>query len=142
LNTRLSTIDLVQNTDGDLAMAMFILKVLNTKNIPTATLTIVAEKGTDKDGFGWEWLGRGLNTGGKWDWLWLEDANSGITGFSIILKDKDDQIFGFVDADWEKVSNPNGYPPQPWFSQTGFNSGTVTVVILVASGQSSNWKLK
>lgn len=89
------------------------------------TLNIAANNGTKKNGFGWDMIGLGMNTGGTWEW-----QHDG-TNFSIFLTEnqKGDLFpFGHVVADWSSLSSSNGHPPEPWFSESGVNSGTLEVI--------------
>jgi hypothetical protein len=86
---------------------------------------------------GWDLIGGGFNTGGSWEWLFVVEE----PGYTIVLRDKNNDIFGFLDANWSKIPNPDGHPPRPWFSATGIKSGTITIVFTEPS-KVGNWKLR
>ena len=116
-------------------MAKFILDVLDDKNNRVATLSIYANQGTNKNGFGWEFLGKGRNTGGRWEW----EGFSGV--FIIVLNNKHGQLFGFINADWDPLPHTIGYPPEPWFSHHGIDFGKVDVLDK-PGGELFSWRLR
>lgn len=103
-------------------------------------LTIAANDGTNSAGFGWEFFGSGLNTGGKWSW------ERSKTDYMISLYEKNDDPndlgFGEVSAkEWNVTPNPNGFPLEPWFSFLGINKGQGTFYFYLEVG-SFNWSLR
>jgi hypothetical protein len=127
-----------QRHDKEHDMAKNILEVFGQdKKQPMATLSIGTYKGTNAEGFGWDWLGAGHNTGGKWFWLW-NNAH-----YSIGLRTTNDKIFGFVNADWSTVPSPTAYPPEPWFSLLSPRASSGSLDLKVDNlPKSATWRLR
>lgn len=99
-------------------MANFVLDVFGTKVARIAVLMI------NVDG-GWDIIGGGHNTGGSWEWIHGED-----TGYFIWLTDNKKIDFGHVDAAWDPLPNPNGYPPKPFRCNFGVTSKMLVTEML------------
>ncbi len=110
-------------------MSVFVLDVFGVSGKRLAVLSI------DING-GWDLVGGGYNTGGSWEWNFVEGQ-----GFSIVLNENKESFFAFVGANWSKLPNPEKHPPKPWFSVGGVNSGTLTIVVNEPS-LVGNWKLR
>ncbi len=119
-------------------MKIFKLDISGQSGSALGTLVIAANSGTNSGGFGWDMIALGMNTGGIWRW-----EHTLTTGFFISLTEKaggSQFPFGQVLANWNLISNPNGFPPEPWFSQPGVNSGTLEVINF--SSKAFNWRLR
>jgi len=112
-------------------MAIFILDVFDNGK-KAATLDIQMLHGTQSNGFIWNWVGMGMQTGGNWEWNFVGK-------FFISLVNKDG-YFGHVHASWNRTPTKTGFPPLPWFSLLQLSVGTVELQGL--GFKTFNWALK